>query len=87
MHRPPREVEESLFNRKILQRSLFQGAVVFLIVLAVFVIGKMLEYSTDTLRTLVFVTLVLANIGLIFTNRSWSRNIVTALKTPICIEF
>jgi Ca2+-transporting ATPase len=33
-------------------------------------------------RTLCFTTLIIANLGLILTNRSWTRTIITVLKTP-----
>jgi Ca2+-transporting ATPase len=38
--------------------------------------------SEDEVRTLTFTTIVIANLCLILTNRSWSETIVTTLRTP-----
>jgi Ca2+-transporting ATPase len=38
--------------------------------------------GADEARTLTFTTLVLASIGLIFTNRSWSRSALATLQSP-----
>jgi Ca2+-transporting ATPase len=35
----------------------------------------------EYVRALIFTTLVIANLGLIFTNRSWSRTIVATLRS------
>jgi Ca2+-transporting ATPase len=34
------------------------------------------------MRVLTFTTLMISNLGLIFTNRSWSRTIVTTMRYP-----
>lgn len=82
MQRLPRDPKESLFNRKILQKSLIQGGIVLLIVLAVFSFGHFSGYSTAEIRALTFTTLVLSNLSLIFTNRSWSRSVFATLRIP-----
>jgi Ca2+-transporting ATPase len=38
--------------------------------------------AADEARALTFTTLVLASIGLIFTNRSWSRSALATLQSP-----
>jgi Ca2+-transporting ATPase len=51
--------------------------------LAVFWIAGRIGHATDDARrALVFATLVVANICLILTNRSWSRTIVSMFKEP-----
>jgi Ca2+-transporting ATPase len=82
MKRPPRDAHEPLFNRQILKTSLSQGGVVFFMLLIAFSLGHYLGYDTARIRALTFSTLVLANLGLIFTNRSWSRNIIANLREP-----
>ncbi len=68
MERPPRNLKEPLFGRASLIRSSLQGLGVLGIVFLVYVLTK------D--RTPAFLTLVLANLMLIITNLSWSKNFV-----------
>lgn len=70
MARPPRRPEAPLFGRPLLARGLGQGAVVFLASLVVFLVGVREAHGAELSRTMTFVTLVLGNLGLIFTNRS-----------------
>jgi Ca2+-transporting ATPase len=55
---------------------------VLLIVLAVYAVSLHRGQGEADARTLTFVTLVLANLGLILTNRSWSRTIVSSIRVP-----
>jgi P-type Ca2+ transporter type 2C len=71
MNRKPRDPKEPLFSRKMIVLSLFQGLSVLGIILAVIFVAKSLNKSVDEIRALSFTTLVIANIGLILTNRSW----------------
>ena len=82
MRRPPRDAHESLFNKQILKTSLSQGGIVFIMVLIAFGLGHYFGYGEARIRALTFSTLVLVNLGLIFTNRSWSRNIIANLRAP-----
>jgi len=76
MDRPPRNPKEPLFSRRMLALSLLQGAGVLFAVMAVFVIARQLGLSEFSTRTLTFSTLIVANLSLILTNRSWSRSIL-----------
>ena len=80
MRRPPRNPEEPLFNGRTLLVSLLQGASVLLITTAVFVIAHLRGEAETNTRALTFTTLVIANVALILTNRSWSRSIVATLR-------
>jgi Ca2+-transporting ATPase len=80
MRRPPRNPEEPLFNGRTLLVSLLQGASVLLITTAVFVIAHLRGEAETNTRALTFTTLVIANVALILTNRSWSRSIVVTLR-------
>ena len=79
MNRPPRNSQEPLFSRRTLIMSLLQGASVLLIVLAVFATSLYRGQGEFEARALTFTTLIIANLGLILTNRSWSRTILSTL--------
>jgi P-type Ca2+ transporter type 2C len=82
MRRPPRNPKESLFSGRTLAMSLLQGASVLLFVLAVFGIALSRGLGESEARALTFTTLIIANLGLILTNRSWSRTILSTLRSP-----
>jgi P-type Ca2+ transporter type 2C len=82
MSRPPRSPQEPLFGRRILGLGLLQGGSVLLIVLAVFLVALYGWHNELDAKAVCFTTLVVANLGLIFANRSWSRTIVGTLRTP-----
>ena len=65
-------MNEGLFSKKTLRIALFQGLSVLAIAAAVFLGGVSMEYEDDQVRTLTFVYLILANVFLILTNRSWT---------------
>lgn len=69
MRRPPRSRQQPLFSAAMLKRSIGLGAVVLLV--AVCVYGLALQRVDDSsARALVFVSLVFANLALIFVSRS-----------------
>jgi P-type Ca2+ transporter type 2C len=82
MERPPRDPGEELFSGKTLLLSVLQGVSVLVIVLAVFSVAMHCGQGDDEARALTFTTLIIANLGLIFANRSWSRLIITTLRSP-----
>jgi Ca2+-transporting ATPase len=82
MRRPPRRVTEPIFGRLTVLTSVLQGVVVLAIVVAVFSIARSLGHGENEARALTFTTLVIANLGLIFTNRSWSRTLIDTLRSP-----
>ena len=82
MDRPPRNPKEPLFSRRMLTLSLLQGASVLVAVLAVFVVARQQGLGELETRTLTFATLIVANLSLILTNRSWSRTIVGMFRSP-----
>ncbi len=82
MNRPPRRKDEGLFTRRILALSLLQGLVVLAVVLFVYVYALGRGVDEAGARSLTFTTIVIANLSLILTNRSWSENIMTTLRTP-----
>ncbi len=81
MNRPPRDRGEPLLSRRRLLLSLIQGVSVLVAVLAVFYVSLQRGADENTARTLTFATLIVANIGLILVNRSWSRSLLKTLRT------
>jgi Ca2+-transporting ATPase len=82
MNRPPRNPKEPLFGRRTVGLSLMQGTIVLLVVLAVFMISYYRGQGEQESRALTFTTLILANLGLILTNLSWSGTILETLRKP-----
>jgi Ca2+-transporting ATPase len=70
MRRPPRHPKQPLFERHLIVRSLLQGAGALLISAAMFFWALHAGLGETTVRTMTFATLVVANLALIFTNRS-----------------
>ena len=82
MEKPPRNLQEPLFNKRNITYSLLQGLSVLVVVLAVFIAAMYRGQGELDARTLSFTTLIIANIGLILTNRSRSRTILSTLRSP-----
>ncbi len=81
MQRPPRAAREPLFGRRTFAISILQGLSVLCVVLAVFAVAHYSGRADEEARALTFATLVLANLTLIFTNRSWRRTILGTLRS------
>ena len=82
MQRPPRDPKQPLFNRKNIMLSLLQGVGALAAVLAVYVIALKRGQGELDARALAFTTLVVANLGLIWANRSRSLTIFETLRFP-----
>ena len=82
MQRPPRNSRERLFGTRMVVLSVLQGLSVLVVTLLVFGISLHRGVSEIDARALTFVTLIVANLGLILTNRSWSRTILRMFRTP-----
>jgi Ca2+-transporting ATPase len=81
MQRKPRQVGARLFSRKIVVISLLQGWIVLMAVFGVYAFALHLDRGEDDARALAFTTLIMANIGLILSNRSWSDSFLRTLGT------
>ena len=81
MGRPPRNPGESLFGGPAILSSLVQGLVV-LTAVAIIYWWALVGHGDRTARALAFMTLVICNLGLIFTNRSDTLPIWKALGIP-----
>ena len=82
MERPPRKSTERLFSINVMAIGALQGLSVLIMVLLVYVISLYRAQSELEARALTFTTLIIANLGLILTNRSWSRTILKMLRAP-----
>jgi Ca2+-transporting ATPase len=80
MNRPPRDPQEPLFNRRVLVLSTLQGLGVLLILLAVYGTSLVRGQGELEARTLAFTTLIVANLGLMLTNRSWTAPLTKILR-------
>lgn len=81
MRRRPRRADEPLFSRAMLKRSVLLGFAVLLLCAVVY--GTTLQLSSvDKARTLAFLTLVAANLALIFVSRSRSETLASIFVKP-----
>ena len=81
MRRSPRRLNDPLFGRRMMSRSFFQGLCVLAIVLAVFVAVMGISQNELEARAASFTTLVIANLGLISSNRDWTQSFLKTLRT------
>jgi Ca2+-transporting ATPase len=82
MNRPPRHPKEPLFNRRTWKLALLQGVSVLMVLVAVFAIALYQGNGELDARALAFTTLIVSNLSMILSNRSWSRTIPEMLRTP-----
>ena len=68
----PRSRDQRLFDRDLLIRGLLQGGGLLLMLIVYHVLLHGAGVSEAGVRTTIFVTLILANLGLIHANRSWT---------------
>ena len=82
MKRKPRDPEAPLFGRSLIVWSVMQGVLAFLIVAGVCLAALNRGLPANEVRALVFFSLVLNIVALIFVNRSSSASIVAAITRP-----
>ena len=82
MSRPPRLPDEPLFSRALIGWSLLQGGFAFVLVAVIFIVASSRGMPEAEVRALVFFSLVLTIVSLIFVNRSFSASLLTALRRP-----
>jgi Ca2+-transporting ATPase len=81
MNRPPRAYDEPFFGINKILLSCTQGLGILIIVFIVYLFCLKNGYSEREVRALSFTTLIAANIAVILSNRSWTRNIFQILST------
>jgi len=82
MNRPPKRMDEPFFGSKKILFSCLQGVGILIVTLAIFFLGLHLGYEIKEVRAMTFITLIVSNIAVILTNRSWTDNIFKILATP-----
>ncbi|MCF6405308.1 cation-translocating P-type ATPase [Chitinophaga filiformis] len=79
MQTPPRQNTGSLFSKKELFISILQGLIIAAGILVLYSI-YMQEHTLEKTRTFVFTTLLISNIFLTFTNRSFTENFIKTIR-------
>ncbi|HEY3376921.1 MAG TPA: cation-translocating P-type ATPase [Armatimonadota bacterium] len=79
MSQPPRQPSAPLFTHQAIFFSLLQGGAVLLSVLGVFLYARDSGLGEAEARSMMFTTLLIANLGLIVVNRSWSQTLTQIL--------
>ena len=82
MTRPPRRFTEPFFGAKKILFSCLQGVGILIVTLAIYLLGLHLGYEASEVRAMAFTTLIVSNIAVILTNRSWTDNIFRIIFTP-----
>jgi len=80
MQRPPRRMSDTFLNLKELSISIVQGLAITLGTLLSYQYAVRQGYSEDLTRTMVFTTLVVANIFLTLVNRSFYYSVLAGFK-------
>jgi Ca2+-transporting ATPase len=82
MKRPPRRLNEPLFGRSMILTGLIQGLGMLAVVFGVYAFCLNQNLGETEARMVTYVCMVFGNLGLIFTNRSWSQSIIRSLRIP-----
>ena len=80
MKRKPRPVNQSMLDKKTFGIAVTQGLVVLVIAAAIYFWLLSVGRPEDEVRTVSFAFLVLGNLMLILTNRSWTLSIVQTIR-------
>lgn len=79
MQRPPRHTSHKFFGGRRILFSLFQGALLLVMVLLVYFYTIQADYTEQEIRSVTFTALIAGNIGLILTNLSRTRHLFAIL--------
>lgn len=80
MNRPPRGRNERLLTRRLILLSLIQGLNALSVVALVYLYAFTQELAQEQLRAIVFSTLVMSNLFLLATNRSWEEGFFSIFR-------
>jgi P-type Ca2+ transporter type 2C len=80
MRRPPRGPDARLLSARLIEWSVIQGVLAFLIVAFVYIAGVEWKMPEANLRALTFATLVCGNLGLVLVNRSFSAGRASLIR-------
>ncbi len=82
MDRKPRPVGNPLFGPRMVFIGLFQGLGHLAIIVPLYAWALASGFGEGEAHSLVFINLVLGNIGMIFSNRYWTKNIFSIMRIP-----
>jgi Ca2+-transporting ATPase len=82
MKRPPRSPDARLFDGRVLFMGAVQGAIALLALCIVYFLSMLRGQDSDSARAMIFVTMVMLSIVLIFVDRSRSRAGLAILRAP-----
>jgi Ca2+-transporting ATPase len=81
MKRPPRNLQQPMFNLKTVTINILQGFGVLIATFSLFAFMVKNGRSEDEARSFAFASLVLANLLMIIINLSWSKNIFQIIQS------
>ncbi|NVO18841.1 MAG: cation-translocating P-type ATPase [Bacteroidetes bacterium] len=81
MHRPPKDINTPFFGSRKILFSCMQGLGILITTLVIYFAGLYMGYAEKEVRSMTFITLIIANLAVILTNRSWTENIFRILAT------
>ena len=79
MNRPPRDINEKFFGMNKIFLSCMQGVGILAFVMGIYFYSYYSGHSQGQIRAMSFMTLIIANIACIMSNRSWTRSIFELL--------
>ncbi|MEI8049076.1 MAG: cation-translocating P-type ATPase [Bacteroidota bacterium] len=82
MTRPPRRINEPFFGSRKIVFSCLQGIGILGVTMLVYLLALNQGYDAKEVRAMAFLTLIVSNIAVILTNRSWTENIFKIVLTP-----
>ena len=82
MGRSPRRLDEPVFGPEMIRTGLIQGLGVLAVVCGVYAFMLLRGYGEDQARMLAFLNMVIADLVLVFTNRSWTRSLFQLIRIP-----
>jgi Ca2+-transporting ATPase len=82
MTRPPRRINEPFFGSRKIVFSCLQGIGILAVTMVVYLLALNQGYDAKEVRAMAFLTLIISNIAVILTNRSWTENIFKIILTP-----
>jgi len=82
MNRPPKRLDEPFFGGRKILFSCLQGVGILAVTVAIYFVSLYLNFDIKEVRAMAFTTLIISNIAVILTNRSWTDNIFKIITTP-----
>jgi len=82
MNRPPKKLNEPFFGARKIIFSCLQGVGILAVTATIYFVCLYLNFDINKVRAMAFTTLIISNIAVILTNRSWTDTIFQIIATP-----